>query len=106
MYTVPVHDIWYTVSVYNADDASVCIDAFTKWQEDASSDTNSTVAMIIGLDIITIGLLYSETAVPKNVFAAFDKLPTPLAVAVPPTIGTVHSLTQKSAATSSLEPMR
>lgn len=62
--------------------------------------------MIIGLDSITIGLLYAETTVPSGVFAAFDNFPAPLAVAIPPTNGTVNTLTQILASTSSSEPMR
>jgi hypothetical protein len=106
MYTNPVHEIWYTVSVYKVEDAEACIDAFTEWQKTGSSDLKSTVAMIIGLDSITLGLLYAETTVPLNVFAAFDNLPEPLAVAVPPTTGTVNTLTQILATTSSSDPMR
>jgi hypothetical protein len=106
MYTNPVHEIWYTVSVYSAEDAEACIDAFTEWQKTGSSDLKSTVAMIIGLDSITLGLFYAETTVPSDVFAAFDNLPEPLAVAVPPTNGTVNTLTQILAATSSSAPMR
>jgi hypothetical protein len=105
MYTNPVHDIWYTVSVYSAEHAEACIDAFTAWQRD-SSDLNSTVAFIIGLDTITVGFLYAKIEVPPGVFSAFDALPEPLAVAVPPTIGTIHSLTQILASTSSSDPMR
>jgi hypothetical protein len=50
--------------------------------------------------------LYAEPTVPSNVFAAFDKLPAPLAVGVPPTVGTVDTLSQILASTSSSEPMR
>jgi hypothetical protein len=106
MYTVPVHKLWYTVSVYSANDAYACIDAFAEWQKSASSDTKATVAMIIGLDSITLGFLYAEPTVPSNVFAAFDELPAPLAVGVPPTVGTVDTLSQILASTSSSEPMR
>lgn len=106
MYTVPVHKIWYTVSAYSADNAVACIDAFADWQQTASSDTKATVAMIIGLDVITLGFLYAEPEAPAGVFAAFDSLPAPLAVAVPPTTGTVNILSQILASTSSSEPMR
>jgi hypothetical protein len=106
MYTVPVHKIWYTVSVYSSDNAVACIEAFAKWQETASSDSKATVAMIIGLDSITLGFLYAEPEAPPNIFAAFDDLPSPLAVAVPPTTGTVNILSQILASTSSSEPMR
>ncbi|CAN9482313.1 unnamed protein product [Alternaria alternata] len=106
MYTVPVHKIWYTVSVYSSDNAVACIDAFAKWQETASSDSKATVAMIIGLESITLGFLYAEPEAPPNIFAAFDNLPSPLVVAVPPTTGTVNILSQILASTSSSEPMR
>lgn len=62
--------------------------------------------MIIGLDSITLGLLYANTTPPADVFAPFNKLPAPLAVAVPPTNGTVKSLTEILASTSSPDPMR
>ncbi|KAF2876999.1 hypothetical protein BDV95DRAFT_589646 [Massariosphaeria phaeospora] len=105
MYTIPVHDIWYQVSIYTPDQAYACIDAFTEWQIKGSSDLKSTVAMIIGLDSITVGLLYSKTTVPPAVFEPFNKL-TPALVAVPPTNGTILSLTQILASTSSTDPMR
>ncbi|KAH3948470.1 hypothetical protein HBI56_121770 [Parastagonospora nodorum] len=106
MYTVPIHKIWYTVSVYSANDAEACIEAFADWQKSASSDPKATVAMIIRLDIITLGFLYAEPTAPSNLFTAFDNLPAPLAVAIPPTTGTGHSLSQILASTSSPEPMR
>jgi hypothetical protein len=105
LFTIPVHDVWYQVSVYAPDQANACIDAFTEWQMNGSSDLKSTVAMIIGLDAITVGLLYSKTSVNSEVFEPFNKL-TPLVVAVPPTNGTIHSLTQILASTSSTDPMR
>lgn len=101
----PVHGIWYTVNMYGIEHAEACIDAFAEWQK-SSSDLNSTVAFIIGLDMFTVGFLYAETAVPAGVFSAFDALPEPLAVAIPPTIDTIHSLTQILASTSSSDPMR
>ncbi|KAF2710660.1 FAD linked oxidase-like protein [Pleomassaria siparia CBS 279.74] len=105
IFTIPVHDIWYQVSIYTADQANACIDAFTEWQLEGSSDLKSTVAMIIGLDTITVGLLYSTTTASPNVFEPFNKL-TPAVVAVPATNGTVHSFTQILASTSSTDPMR
>lgn len=105
LYTIPVHDIWYQVSIYTSDQAHACIDAFTEWQNNGSSDLKSTVAMIIGLDSITVGLLYSKPTTLPAVFEPFNKL-TPALVAVPPTNGTVVSLTQILASTSSTDPMR
>ncbi|KAF1980216.1 FAD-binding domain-containing protein [Bimuria novae-zelandiae CBS 107.79] len=65
-----------------------CISAFASWQKTSSSDTASTVAMIITLDAITLCLLYAAPTVPPSVFAAFGALPAPLVVAVPPATGT------------------
>ncbi|KAF2744284.1 Glucooligosaccharide oxidase [Sporormia fimetaria CBS 119925] len=105
VFTTP-NKIWYTVSIYGVDQANACIDAFTQWQKTASSDLKSTVALIIGLDTITLGFLYSQPTVPSSAFAAFSNLPPPLVVAVPPTQGTVNSLTQILGASSSPEPLR
>ncbi|KAF2688556.1 FAD linked oxidase-like protein [Lentithecium fluviatile CBS 122367] len=105
LYTIPVHDIWYSVSIYTPDQAYACIDAFTEWQKKGSSDLKSTVAMIIGLETITLGLLYSKTSTSPAAFEPFNKI-TPAVVAVPPTNGTVLSLTQILASTSSSVPMR
>lgn len=105
VYANPVHGIWYTVNVYGVEHAEACIDAFAEWQK-SSFDLNSTVAFIIGLDTITVGFLYAQTTIPSGVFAAFESLPEPLAVAIPPTTGTIHSLTQILASTSSSDPMR
>jgi len=106
LHTVPAHGIWHTVSVYSSNDAHVCIEAFAEWQRKCSSDLKSTIGMIIGLESVTIVLLYSSTTVPSDVFSPFDSLPAPLVVAVPPTNGTVNSLTQISASTSPSDPMR
>jgi hypothetical protein len=107
LYTIPVHKIWYTLSIYPADQADACIDAFTEWQKASSPDPKATVAMIIRLDVVTVGLLYSaETSAPPPVFEPFNRLPPPLMVAVPPTNGTVHSLTQILAASADPTPMR
>jgi hypothetical protein len=105
MRTVPVHSVSCSVSIYAPDQAHACIDAFTEWQMKSPSDPKATVAMIINLQGVTIGLLYSEPSASPAVFEPFDKL-TPVAVAVPPMNGTVLSLVQISAAMSSTAPMR
>lgn len=105
MYTIPVHDISFSISIYTPDQAHACIDAFAEWQTTGASDLKATVTMIIGLESITVGLLYSNTSPTSDVFEPFNKL-TPVVVPVPTTNGTVLSLTQILASTSSTAPMR
>lgn len=93
LYTIPVFDIWYEVLVYSLDQVDDVFDALAKWQNDGASDVKSTVATVISLTGITVGLLYSEEANNPAAFAPFYNL-TPLAVAVGPVNGTVTSLTQ------------
>ena len=51
-------------------------------------------------------MLYAITTSPTNIFAPFNKLPRPLVVGIPPTNGTVNTVTQILASTSSPDPMR
>ncbi|TVY40960.1 Bifunctional solanapyrone synthase [Lachnellula cervina] len=90
--TVPVGQIWYQVTVYSVDQAHEVLDAFVEWQNNGASDVKSTVALIMGLQSITVGLIYSEPTEQPSAFAPFYSL-TALAVAVPGTIGTNGSLT-------------
>ncbi|KAI4122337.1 MAG: hypothetical protein LQ338_005876 [Usnochroma carphineum] len=81
------------------------LDAFAQWQEKGASDLKSTVALIIGLETTTVGLIYSEPAEKPAAFAPFYGIPS-AAVAVPATNGTVLSLTQILGTTFSNEPLR
>ena len=103
--TIPVNTVWYTVEAYSADQAPAVLDAFAQWQLDGASDVKSTVALIIGLETITLGLIYSAAAENPKAFAPFYKL-TPLAVAVPPVNGTVKSITDILGTTFSNLPAR
>lgn len=105
LYTVPVHDIWYQVTVHTPDQVPAILEAFTEWQKTRASDLKSTIALIIGLDIITLGLLYSAPNPPSNVFTPLDAIPA-ATVVVPPTNGTVLSLTQILGSTFPTEPQR
>lgn len=100
-----MHEIWYNVKIYTPDQAPVIIEAFTQWQERGSSDLKSTVALSIGLDVVTLGLIYSTPDPPSGVFAPFDSLPAGTE-AVPPTVGTVLSITQILAGIVSNTPQR
>lgn len=98
-------DIWYQVGVYSNDLAPNILDAFAKWQESGASDVKSTVALIIGLETTTLGLIYSAPAEKPPAFSPFYDIPA-LTLAVPPINGTVLSLTQLLATTFSNTPMR
>ena len=97
--------VWYQVAAYSADQAPAILDAFAQWQTDGASDVKSTVALIIGLETITLGLIYSAAAENPAAFAPFYNL-KPLAVAVPPTNGTVKSITDILGTTFSNLPAR
>lgn len=107
LYTVPVRNIWYEVIAVGNEQAHAVLDAFATWQNTtASSDTNGTVALILGLQSITLGFLYSEPVTERPaIFSAFDDI-TPLVTVVPPTDGTVAALSSILAATSSGVPAR
>ena len=103
--TIPVNDIWYQVAIYTTDQAPTILDAFAEWQEKGASDLKSTVALIIGLETITLGLIYSAPAEKPAAFAPFYGIPS-TAVAVPPTNGTVLTLTEILGTTFSNAPQR
>ncbi|KAG8159634.1 hypothetical protein KVR01_010271 [Diaporthe batatas] len=93
LYTVPLNKIWYEVLVVSNEDAHAVLDAFVTWQNtSASSDTKGTVGLVMALQYITLGFVYSEPSEKRPAtFSAFDAI-KPLSVAVPPTNGTVSSL--------------
>lgn len=101
LYTVPVHDIWYEVLAVSNDDAHAVLDAFAVWQNTtASSDTKGTVALVLGLETITFGFIYSEPVTERpSAFAAFSGVKL-LITAVPPTNGTVASISAILSTTS------
>lgn len=100
-----MRNIWYQVALYTTDQVPTILDAFAQWQEKGASDLKSTVALIIGLETTTVGLIYSEPAEKPAAFAPFYGIPS-AAVAVPATNGTVLSLTQILGTTFSNEPLR
>lgn len=98
-------NIWYQVAVYTSQQVPAILDAFAQWQNDGASDVKSTVALIIGLETTTLGLIYSAAAEKPKAFAPFYDL-IPAMVAVPPTNGTVKSLTDILGTTFSNLPAR
>ena len=106
LYSIPIQHIWYQVGIYAIDQVPAILDAFAEWQEKGGAeDVKSTVALIIGLETVTLGLIYSEQAVKPAAFAPFYDL-SPVTVAVPATNGTVLSITQILGSTFSNAPMR
>lgn len=106
LYTVPVRDIWYRWDMYAVNHAHAVLDAMVKWQNEGSSDLKSTVALIIGLEGVTVGLIYSAPADQPSAFAPFYELPPPIAAIVPPLNGTVKTLTDFLSNTFSDQPLR
>jgi hypothetical protein len=104
-YTTPIKDMWYQVGIYASSQVPVILDAFAKWQNTGAADLKSTVALIIGLQTTTLGFFYSEPASKPEAFKLFYDIPS-LAVAIPPTNGTVNSLTQVLGSTFSNVPQR
>lgn len=105
LHTIPVKDISYQVTLYSSDQASTILDAFAQWQDNEASDIKSTVALIMGIDTVTVGLIYSAPVEKPVTFAPFYDLP-PGTVAVRSTVGTVLRLTQILGAKFQTEPMR
>lgn len=98
-------NIWYQVGIYTSDQVPALLDAFVKWQENGASDVKSTVALIIGLETTTVGLIYSAPAEKPAAFAPFYDIP-PTIVAIAPTNGTILSLTQIMGTTFTNDPLR
>ncbi|KAL9115567.1 MAG: hypothetical protein Q9187_007280 [Circinaria calcarea] len=105
LYTIPVKNIWYQVEIYTTDQVPALLDAFAQWQENGALDVKSTVALIVGLQSTTLGLIYSAPAMKPAAFAPFYDIPAAV-VAVPPTNGTVLSLTQILGTTFTNDLMR
>lgn len=78
---------------------------FAQWQENGASDLKSTVALIVGLESTTLGLLYSTPTEKPTAFDPFYNISAAM-VAVPPTNGTVSSLTQILGTTFTQDLMR
>ncbi|KAJ4387626.1 hypothetical protein N0V93_008223 [Gnomoniopsis smithogilvyi] len=105
--TIPTNKIWYEFLVVSNSQAHAVIEVFEVWQKtSASTDAKGTVALIMGLDSITLGFIYSQPATARPAaFDAFSSI-TPFTTAVPPTNGTVSSLTAILGAGFSSTPAR
>jgi hypothetical protein len=89
--------------MFSPDKAPALLDAFAVWQ--SSSDTKASVALVISLDAIVVGLVYLQPTEKPSVFQSFYNIP-PLLIAVPPTNGTVLALSQITAASSAYTSAR
>ena len=103
LYSIPVHDIWYELAAYDLTRADAILDAFATWQV-RCTDPKATVALIVDLTAITVGLIYSEPAQDEPAcFAPFKDIPT-LAIPVAGNNGTVLQLTQILGAAAAAAP--
>ncbi|CAG8979684.1 hypothetical protein HYALB_00003915 [Hymenoscyphus albidus] len=92
LYTAPVKNIWYTARVHLASDVPALLAAFVQYQNEGALDEKTSVLFQIGLDTVTVGLVYSENARQPAAFDPFFRI-APLVLFVPPTNGTVVSFT-------------
>ena len=75
-YTLPVHIVWRQVGTYKVEQAPALLESFAKWQETGASDVKATVALIIGVETATVGLIYSESVDEQPAsFAPFKDIP-------------------------------
>ncbi|KAL4751911.1 hypothetical protein BDW72DRAFT_202658 [Aspergillus terricola var. indicus] len=105
LYSIPVHSIWYELAAYQLTQADAIFDAFASWQL-TCTDTKATVALIVDLTAITVGLIYSEPYAAQDkpaCFAPFKDIPA-LAVPVPGSNGTVLQLTRILGAAAAAAP--
>lgn len=94
IYTVPIYDVWLKIIAFTPDQATEVLTAYDIWQKDGSSDVKSNAFITIGLDSITLGLLYTEPAYETPLaFAPFSDL-EPTQVVTGPTNTTIASLIQ------------
>lgn len=93
------------MGAYTVDQIPAVLDAFVKWQENGASDVKSTVIPIIGLEGVTLVLIYSEPATQPAAFAPFYSIPAAV-IPVPAQNSTVLGLTTVLASAFSNAPAR
>lgn len=91
--TIPVGEVWYQLNVYSTDQAPDVLEAVANWQANAgSSDPEGNIGLIVGLESVTLALIYGkpQDSLPET-FSVFNEL-VPLQVALPATNGTFQQL--------------
>ncbi|KAH9208267.1 hypothetical protein DL95DRAFT_467911 [Leptodontidium sp. 2 PMI_412] len=104
--TVPIRDLWYSMSTYAITEVPEILLAFEQWQL-RSADPKSAILVRVGLDSCTITLVYSSpwSKVGPPCFNAFYGINV-MEYLILPTNGTVVSLTKALAKLFSHNPMR
>ncbi|KAI0972958.1 hypothetical protein F4678DRAFT_459812 [Xylaria arbuscula] len=105
LFTVPISDVWYEIMLFTPYQAFGVLDAFSQWQQREDFDIKSSVTLSIGLDIITVGLLYSAPTDRPDCFEPFYSL-GPVQTPVPSTNGTLAQVYEMAYSAVSTEPMR
>lgn len=93
LHTIPVKEVWYTITVYTLDQVPAVLNAYVEWQKNGASNPKGTAFTNINLESVTLLLIYSEPANDPSVFAPFYNI-TPAAVVVPSGNYTVNSIVQ------------
>ncbi|TVY80672.1 Bifunctional solanapyrone synthase [Lachnellula suecica] len=93
LYTIPVKDIWYTITTHTLDQVPAILGAYVEWQKNGASNPKGAAFFTISLEGVTLLLIYSEPANNPAVFAPFYSI-SPAAVVVPSGNYTVNSVIQ------------
>jgi hypothetical protein len=84
LYTVPVYKVWFYQVAYSNDQALAILDAFAAWQKGGASDSKAVATLVLGLESITLNLIYLEpVGQPPEAFSVLLDLER-LSVLVPP----------------------
>lgn len=107
LYTIPVDEVWAQINAYSPDQAPALLEAIADWQlAGGSDDPKGSLALTIGLQSITLGLIYGEPL--ASTPSTFDSILAvePLAVAVPGGNSTFITLNTIAASITSTAPAR
>jgi hypothetical protein len=95
LYTRPLHNVWYTFVAYSVADYAAVLNALAQTQLNMESDPKASFLMqgTAAQGIFLAAFLYAEWTSQPAVFAPFANV-TPLATFLPPTNGTILTLSQ------------
>ena len=93
LYTHPEHRVWCSLKVYNAADSERVMAAGVEIQKRMEEDDRMGFFLTVQPNMLIAGMLYRGKAPSPSAFDAFDSI-EPMAIAMPDTMGTQHSLAQ------------
>lgn len=105
--TIPVNDVWYQINVYTPEQVPALLAAVAEYQATGgTTDPKGSLSLIVGLQSITMGLIYGEPS--ENPPSTFDPIYaiTPAAVAIPASNGTFATINTIAGSLISTAPAR